>query len=219
MPDPRDFLPQPPWEGPPIPEGFVKAFRPTPEQVELIQQVNDAIRKRTTYGVRIEVVKSIPVHELQWSNAGADWGRIRAWPVTPIDPRHIKGEWGLYKRLERRARPGDEVELDANMILAYGRARDIDATLSYLEPLPLYKHSFEAKQRGFGTSPPPWTKHWTWPKLPTMPVVEEKLPPALHKRVELICSVCEKRFEEYRSAEEKLLDTIFGETYCPEHRR
>lgn len=29
MPDPRDFLPQPPWEGPPVPRGVVRKLQPT----------------------------------------------------------------------------------------------------------------------------------------------------------------------------------------------
>jgi len=60
---------------------------------------------------------------------------------------------------------GDKVYLDASEIIIYSKKEDVNAILSYLEPLPLYAHSFEARERGFGTPPPPWTKHWTWPSI------------------------------------------------------
>lgn len=218
MHDLRDFLPQPPWKGPPIPEGFVKAFRPSPEQVKLIQEINDKIRKRTTYGTREEPLPG-PVSRvwvLSWSNGSACW-YIAGHPIWyKYAPEHPEARYGYLYRHPTKA--GDLANLDANQVMVMAKRSDIGATLSYLEPLPLYAHSFEARQRGFGTPPPPWTKHWTWPELPAMREVKEKLPRLPTEKVELICAICGVRFEEYRSAEEKLLDAVFGETYCPKHR-
>ena len=39
------------------------------------------------------------------------------------------------------------MRLDANIIFVPGKAKDIDATLIYLMPLPLYRNSFEYGQR------------------------------------------------------------------------
>lgn len=57
--------------------------------------------------------------------------------------------------------------------------------------------------------------------LPQLPWEGPPIPRRLirsKKRVEPVCAVCGRAFEDYRSGEEKMLDAIFGTTYCPEHR-
>ncbi len=116
----------PSWEGPPLPGAFMKAFALTPERIALVERVNEMIRQRTRYGVRKEMVTKSPGYVLYWSNASA--------------------EWWIYGG--RRAK-GDMVILDANHVLIQGAKRpDLEAICKWLEPLPLYRHSFESRERG-----------------------------------------------------------------------
>jgi len=145
---------------------FEKAFgNLTPEQQKLLRGTNAAIAKRTSYGLRLEKVERLPVRELIWSNASANWGAMRMDEPRPVDPSYTRTEWGTYQFLSRPARIGDEIELDSNMVLAYGTLEDIDAIVSLLDPLPLYTYSTEARLGGFGGAPPPETRHWTWPPI------------------------------------------------------
>lgn len=123
MPDPRDFLPPLPQ----LPEAFFRAFELTPERIALVQRINDQIRQRTAYGMRSQVVERVPAYRIQWSNGSA--------------------EWDIYYYAERRT--GKVLELDADTILVQGvKKEDIEAVLRWLEPLPLYSFSYEARQRG-----------------------------------------------------------------------
>ena len=45
MPKPSDFLPQPPWEGPPIPKGIVKVMKPGPGQIDPNNEFEEYIEK------------------------------------------------------------------------------------------------------------------------------------------------------------------------------
>lgn len=88
-------------------------------------QINKLIAERQTYGVRVQVtLKSGYV--LIWSNAYEKWHRSY-----------------LIKK-------GEALRLDANQIFIPGKARDIDAVLPELMPLPLYSNSFEALERRAG---------------------------------------------------------------------
>lgn len=126
LPDPRDFLPPPPWKGPPLPEAFLRAFSLTPERIALVQTINNQIRQRTKYGTRQEVVERAPGYVLTWSNGSAAW----------------------YTSWARKR--GETATLDANEVLVQGvKKADLEAILRWLEPLPLYAYSYEAKERGF----------------------------------------------------------------------
>lgn len=128
MPNLKDLLPPPPWEGPPFPEAFLRAFKLTPSRIALAQRVNNLIRLRTKYGKRFETVESPPAYVLSWSNGSAAW-------------------WGPNYAYMKR---GASVDIDANEVLVQGATKaDLKAILGYLEPLPLYAASFEAKERGF----------------------------------------------------------------------
>jgi len=149
MPRPEDFFPQPPWDGPPLPEAFVKAFELTPERIQLVQRLNDEVRGRTKYGTREEALPG-PVREvwvLTWSNASAEWfvsGHPFYYRYAPGDP-----EAGVVGYIFRHpVRMGEIVVLDANQIMVRGRRRELERVVRWLEPLPLYKFSFEAKGRG-----------------------------------------------------------------------
>ena len=136
MPDPRDFLPPTPWDGPPLPEVFLRAFELTPERIALVQIINNEIRKRKSYGERFETITKLPCHQLIWSNASTAW-YIRS-------PR-------LYPSYRLGGVPilGDQVYLDADEIIIQGALEsDIRAVLRWFEPLPLYIFSTEAKLRG-----------------------------------------------------------------------
>ena len=166
MPRPRDFLPQPPDQGPPIPQGFVRAFEGlSVGQIKLAQQINNEVRKRTQYGTREEPLPGpiLQTWQLSWSNGAASW-YISGHPIwykhAPDDPESRYGY--LYKHPKVK---GEMAMLDANIIMVQAKKRDIQAILDYLEPLPLYAHSFEARAGGFGTPPGPLTKHWTWPEV------------------------------------------------------
>lgn len=137
MPDPRDLLPTPPWEGPPLPQAFFRAFSLTPDRIKLVQSINDMIRQRTSYGLRQETITKVPTYIiLNWSNGSAEW-------------------WLQTNPLMRR---GSAITLDANQILVQGAKKsDVNAILRWLEPLPLYRFSFEAKERGF-FDPEGWLK-------------------------------------------------------------
>lgn len=166
MPDPKDFLPQPPWKGPPIPEAIIKAFGPiTVEQINLGQQIDDMIRKRTSYGTREEPLPG-PVSRvwvLSWSNGSASWG-VAGHPIWyKYEPGHPEAKYGYLYRHPTKI--GDLAMLDANQVMVMARKGDILAILDYLEPLPLYAFSTEARIGGFGKPPPPWSGHWTWPSI------------------------------------------------------
>ncbi len=104
----------------------MRAFALTPERIELVERVNEFIRQRTRYGVRKENVAKSPGYILHWSNASAEW--------------YVYG--GRYAK-------GEMVTLDANQVLVQGAKKsDLDPICRWLEPLPLYRHSFEARERG-----------------------------------------------------------------------
>lgn len=92
---------------------------------ELIQRINLMIDQRTHYGVRTEVAQARG-HIIAWSNSAA--------------------EWWLYAQAEKK---GSTIRLDANQVfvsgVSYYRLYNV---LQYLNPLPLYAASFEAKERG-----------------------------------------------------------------------
>jgi hypothetical protein len=112
---------------PPLPDAFLRAFSLTPERIALVPRVNDQIRQRTHYGLRKETVTGKNGWRISWYNGSADWNL----------------GYRSYKK-------GQVVELDANEVLVQNvNGRDLRAILKWLEPLPLYAASSEAKVRGF----------------------------------------------------------------------
>ncbi len=112
---------------PPLPDAFMRAFSLTPERIALVPKVNDMIRRRTRYGTREETVTSKKAWRISWYNGSADWDM----------------QYGARKH-------GEVVVLDANQVLVKDvDGRDLRAILRWLEPLPLYAASFEAKTRDF----------------------------------------------------------------------
>lgn len=80
--------------------------------------INNLIKFRTTYGVRKETATKRG-YKLSWSNASA--------------------RWNCYYSVNK----GEVVELDANQILVYGNKKNIEIVITELDPLPLYKNSYE----------------------------------------------------------------------------
>lgn len=98
------------------------------DTTEYLDKLNTEISKRTTYGVREELVESDSIM-IHWSNSSQDW--------TPI-PRLIK--------------KGEQIKLDANQVLIQFDKKlghdKIGHAVSCANPLPLYSFSWEAKKRG-----------------------------------------------------------------------
>lgn len=88
---------------------------------KVLNQANDRIRRLTQYGVRTELTVC-PGYVLTWSNGSAKWYRARE--VT---------------------RGGKELRLDANEVFVPATAKELDAVIADLDPLPLYANSFEAR--------------------------------------------------------------------------
>lgn len=91
---------------------------------EIIEGLNDKIAKLRQYGVRTEAATE-PCHVLSWSNAQEEWGAFH-----------------------ETIQPGETVRLDANEFLAPYRLDRLSRIVPRLDFLPLYKMSFEAKERG-----------------------------------------------------------------------
>lgn len=86
---------------------------------EMIIQIANAIKARTTYGMRTEIAPE-RCSFLQWSNASGGW------------------------MLSRSTVPkGKEVKLDANQIIVPFPKEQVAAILEFLPDLPLYDNSFE----------------------------------------------------------------------------
>lgn len=97
----------------------------TADQRKLLATIDRVIMERTSYGMRQEVVKSVPCVNLFWSNGKAEWVMDRYnFPQV-----------------------GEPVTLDANEILVYASIEEVDAILEYINPLPLYEYSAERKGR------------------------------------------------------------------------
>ena len=88
-----------------------------------IKLINNEISKRTYYGVREEYAEK-PGIKVSWSNGGASW-----FP------------WG-------EVRKGEFVRLDANEMYLPITRTDFERVKLHLDDLPLYRLSFEAKQKG-----------------------------------------------------------------------
>jgi hypothetical protein len=94
---------------------------------ELQARVNDLILQRTRYGRRIETAERAG-YRIGWSNGNCGW-----FVYYYRDPR------------------GAKLDLDANVIFVPGaRKADLEylADNNLLEPLPLYRGSHEARERG-----------------------------------------------------------------------
>jgi len=102
------------------------------EELEAFLDVNNEIKRRTSYGFRKEVVKKDNSTVLVWSNSREEW--------IPMPPDSIYGE--------KTSKAGNVIELDANMILVPFSYDVVKKFAKCLEPLPLYYCSREAVERG-----------------------------------------------------------------------
>ena len=99
----------------------------TTDQQRLLFRANQLIAMRTSYGRRVEP-PVYPSWLIIWFNSSASWDRAVG--------------YGKIKRADGM-RP-----IDANQFYLAGTARDIDAILPLMDPLPLYRNSTEARTRG-----------------------------------------------------------------------
>lgn len=93
------------------------------EDFRNIIESNEKISTLTSYGVRIEIPESDGII-ISWSNGSKSW-----W------------YWGDRKK-------GIELKLDANMLFLPITKKQFDTIQGKLNQLPLYRCSFEAKERG-----------------------------------------------------------------------
>lgn len=152
------------------------SVNPTDDLLMAAEKINTEIRKRKTYGLRSEEVESASrVHKLVWSNASRAW--YVAPPSRELHCRNaskelldvvekinnLRGscqEYGdvmlRYWDLMRQEKPSCTRKisrqqcLDANEILVSGVRKDVLEILAgvLLEPLPLYRGSYESRERG-----------------------------------------------------------------------
>ena len=147
----------------PEPLPYLERFEDDPELLDLILDTNERISRLVRYGVRDVVLASKPAWKIVWSNGGEKWN------LTPVRP--IRRDRMIQEVMERFSEPyvevkeaqvGETIKVDANELIVYAPERSIDAILPYLNWLPLYGYSTEARESGIGEAPPPWTMHWTW---------------------------------------------------------
>jgi len=86
----------------------------------MLEQINSLISQRTQYGIRQEVANK-KGYKLGWSNGSKSW-YIYGIPTEK----------------------GEVMNLDANIIFVPATKKEIEKVLNQLDPLPLYKNSFEA---------------------------------------------------------------------------
>ena len=149
----------------PQPLPYEERFENDPELLDLILDTNERISRLVRYGVRDVVLASKPASKIVWSNGGEKWGQTSVRPVTgPRMLQDIMESFGEPRGEEvKEAQAGETIKVDANELIVYAPERSIDAILPYLNWLPLYSYSTEARfERGIGEAPPPWTMHWTW---------------------------------------------------------
>lgn len=103
------------------------------EWYEVAPAINGMITGRTQYGLREDKSRGTLMF---WSN-GAE-----AWIVDP--------------------RPPQSAILDANELVVPFPRRQVSLIAGFLDPLPLFRYSLEARERGVpGAGPPPFTTgHW-----------------------------------------------------------
>lgn len=94
------------------------------EDTKIIKSLNAEISKRKYYGIREETAPA-PGYIIGWSNADAIW--------------HI---YSGYRR------KGEKLRLDANLVFASYSRDKLERVTPYLNQLPLYVYSTEAKERG-----------------------------------------------------------------------
>jgi len=120
-----------------------KPSKLTVAQQDLLYKANTIISSMTTYGMQKVVLKK-SAWKLIWSNSGANWDR------------------SFYKN-----ESGETVSLDANQFLLEGAMQDINAILSHLDPLPLYRYSTEGKRK----PTTPWGMNSVGPRIRGIDVV------------------------------------------------
>jgi len=85
----------------------------------MLDQINSLIAQRTNYGMRTEVAKK-KGYRLGWSNGSKGW-YIYGIPTEK----------------------GEVLQLDANIIFVEATRKSILEVIDNLDPLPLYRNSFE----------------------------------------------------------------------------
>jgi len=115
----------------------------TKEELEAFVEVNRQVGERTMYGIRKETVPEGEYAILTWSNGAGRW-MVSGW---------------LY----RDRKTGDTVDLDANMLLVKYPQQQVEKFIAYLDPLPLYGLSTEARMRGEAS--PQATLEWALKQL------------------------------------------------------
>ncbi len=187
---------------------------PSMSDEDIIAEINAEIGTMRSYGRRTEnPPRGKPWRRVNWSNGSAEW-------------------WQYWDSMRG---PRD---LDANEFGVVGISRvKLEPLLSQLSPLPLYKGSYEARERGGfsfeGIEIPPGVKKAIKESEETEEPLDIQTQIALEEKIQRsggaslssrpkssmkICSSCGREFEDLRSSEEKLLDAIFNGTRCLECR-
>ena len=97
-------------------------------EIVAIHDINKEIAKLVGYGLRDVPLGTAPNYRIHWSNGGARW-------------------WMYPNPLTKKETP--VVKLDANELLVSGFRRSVvQRIVQWLNPLPLYAASFEARERG-----------------------------------------------------------------------
>ena len=107
-------------------------------EIVAIADINTEIAKLVSYGVREMPLGDVPNYRLNWSNGGSRWW---VYPNTE-EKRHSEN-------ISRVNKVRENIRLDANELLVSGISKEvIDRVLPWLDPLPLYAASMEARERG-----------------------------------------------------------------------
>jgi hypothetical protein len=101
------------------------------DELKAVIEINNEIAKRTSYGIREEIIQKNKSTFMLWSNASEAW-----------IPAHPDSGWG------KNIRAGNEVKLDANHVVVPFPYSVVKKFNVCYRPLPLYGLSFEAKNRG-----------------------------------------------------------------------
>jgi hypothetical protein len=106
--------------------------------LSILRAANKEIAKRTFYGIRTEPLPDHPHFTvLMWFNAPEEWSVIGS------------------KGMEASLRGDTHIDLDANEVVVPFPIYFVKDVAGFLDPLPLYELSFEAKMRGRYPKPTP----------------------------------------------------------------
>jgi hypothetical protein len=135
----------------------------TDKEFYALKDANERIKALTSYGLRNQMIESNSSCCLSWSNGAARW--FHGPGCLSVPKRDASGDiiregggnegWPLFRRL----RKGEDVNQDANQVVVPYPCKTVVKLLPFLEPLPLYGLSAEAKERGL-VDPGSATKAW-----------------------------------------------------------